>query len=242
MEHPRPQFFDAYECLDFGGTDPRATLFGFYDFAAGCLVIEDEVNLRNNESTTDLAEAIQQKERELYGVQGWDGTLRAVRDEKMDRRVFHFLTEDEQRKVLKSESAPLQPYLRVCDHDIQTAIDLHRLHGLTAVPTDKVELRVAANEFRVALRAGRIKVHPRCRDLERQLRTSEWTSPRATDFRRKNGEHSDLLWCAFYMWRNVRQQRNPTPANYGIDPETVYVRPPKPNPLRALAGGMRRRG
>jgi hypothetical protein len=239
VPHERPQFFDAYECMDFGGTDPRAVLFGFYDFKQGCLVIEDEVNLRNNESTAELAAAIQQKERELYGAKSWDGTLRAVREESLGD-LLHFLKPEERARVAAAHEAPLQPYLRVCDHDIQTAIDLHRQHHLTAVPAEKVELRHVVNDFRVALRQGRVKVNPRCKDLDRQLRTGEWTSPRATDWKRKNGEHADLLWCAIYLWRSVRQQRNPWPPNWGIDPDNVVRRAPPANPLRALAGGRRR--
>jgi hypothetical protein len=242
VEWERPQFFDAYECLDFGGTDPRACLFGFYDFKSGVLVIEDEVNLRDNENTAQLAESIKEKETELYGIKAWEGSLRAVREEKMvGSEVFHFLSAEDQARVVKAENAPAQPYLRICDHDIQTAIDLYTLHKLAVVPAEKIALAAVANDFRVALRQGRIKINPRCKDLERQFRTGEWTSPRATDFKRKNGEHLDLVWCAFYMWRNIRHQRNPWPLNWGINMEEVYVRPPPKNPLKSLAGGRGRR-
>jgi len=225
VEWPRPQFFDAYECIDFGGADPRACLFGFYDFAAATLVIEDEVNLRNNENTAQLAEAIQAKERVLYGVTQWDGTLRAIREEKMDERLEAFLPRAEVERIRKAESAPLQPYLRICDHDLQSAIDLWTLHGIAAIPAEKGDLAPAVNEFRVALRQGRIRIHPRCRDLDRQFRTGEWTSPRATDFKRKSGEHADLLWCAVRLWQNVRKSRNPTPVNFGVtDPVELMLR------------------
>lgn len=224
VERNRPEFFDAYECIDFGGADPRACLFGFYDFGAAMLIIEDELNLRNNENTAQLAEAIQAKERVLYGVSQWDGTLRAIREEKMDERLEALLPRKEVERIRKAEAAPLQPYLRIADHDIQSVIDLWTLHGLAAIPAEKGELAPIVNETRVALRAGRIRIHPRCRDLDRQLRTSEWTSPRATDFKRKNGEHADLLWCLVRMWQNVRKGRNPTPANYGVTDPVALMR------------------
>jgi hypothetical protein len=239
VESVRPQFFDAYECIDFGGADPRAALFGFYDFAKATLVIEDEVNLRNNENTAQLAEAIKAKERALYGATQWDGTLRAIREEKMDERLEAFLPRAEVERIRKAESAPLQPYLRICDHDTQSAIDLWTLHGIAAIPADKGDLAPAVNECRVALRQGRIRIHPRCRDLDRQLRTTEWTSPRATDFKRKTGEHADLLWCLVRLWQNVRKARNPAPANFGVtDPVELMIRKARQQtPWKAIAGG-----
>lgn len=224
VEHARPQFWDAYECIDWGGADPRAALFGFYNFEKATLVVEAEVNLRNNENTAQLADAIKAKERELYGANQWNGTLRAIRDERMDERISAFLPREEVERIRKEETAPLQPYLRICDHDVQTAIDFYTLHKLAVVPADKIELRVAANDMRVAMRQGRIHINPACRDLDRQLRTAEWTSPRATDFKRKTNEHADLLWCLIYLWRSVRQNKNPVPANFGITDPVQLMR------------------
>ena len=240
-EFERPQFFDAYEVLDMGGTDPRGVLFGFYDFANNRLCIEDEINLRNNENTLQLADAIKAKETALYGAKSWDGTLRAIQEERADDSVLSFLPEKERARIRRAESQPLQPYLRVCDHDTQIAIDLSVLHGLTFLPAEKTALVLVVNDFRVALRQGRIRIHPRCRDLERQLRTTLWKNERAIDLQRKHGEHGDLLWCAVYMWRNVRRQRNPVPPNYGRDPANQVVRPtPSSASLRGLVGPRRR--
>jgi hypothetical protein len=246
VEHPRPQFFDAYECIDFGGVDPRAALFGFWDFEAATLVVEDEVNLRSNENTAQLADAVKAKESELYGVKAWDGTLRALRAEALDDRIRAFLPEEEFRKLKAKADAPLQPYIRIGDHDVQSVNDLWTLHGLAIIPADKGDLVARVNETRVALRQGRIRIHPRCRDLDRQLRTSEWTSPRATDFKRKAGEHADLLWCLITMWHNVRKGRNPAPPLHGItDPVDAMIRKRQAEAkgLRGLArAGIKRLG
>lgn len=237
----RPQFFDAYAVLDMGGVDPRACLWGYWDFSAATLVVEDELNLRNNENTLQLADGIKHKESALYGTKAWDGTLRAIRAEKMDERMLAFLPEKDRQRVWAAENAPLQPFLRVCDHDIQTAIDLSVLHGLTFLPAEKTTLVMVVNDARVALRMGRIRIHPRCRDLIRQLRTSLWNNEKALDFQRRNGEHADLLWCLIYMWRNIRKSRNPVPENWGLDPENQYLRPKtQTSGLAAIVGGRRR--
>lgn len=241
IEVPRPTYFDAYEVFDFGGTDPRAVLFGYWHFDTGTLVIEDEVNLRNNENTAQLADAAKEKETELYGIRQWEGTVRAIREEKMDERLAAFLPPKELERIRKIEAMPLQPYLRVCDHDVQTAIDLWTLHKLGVVMAEKGDLVSRVNEFRVALRMGKVRIDPRCRDLDRQLRTSEWTSPRATDFKRKNGEHADLLWCAITMWHNVRKSRNPAPPIRHEDPVAALIEREraKRRGLLKLASGRR---
>jgi len=241
VEWQRPQFFDAYEVWDFGGADPRAVLFGYWDFANATLVIEDEVNLRGQENTADLAEAVKAKEAELYGVNAWDGTMRAIREERMDDRIAALLPPEEVERIRHAEQAPLQPYLRICDHNLETARDLWTIHGLAMVPAEKGELAARVNETRVALRQGRIRIHPRCKDLDRQLRTSEWTSPRATDFRRKSGEHADLLWCLITMWHNVRKNRNPAPFIPPADPVQALIeaRRREASGLKRIAFGRR---
>jgi hypothetical protein len=216
-----------------GGVDPHGVLFGYWHFERGWLVIEDELLLREGQNTSQLAEAIQSKEKELWGVTGWDGTLRALFAERTDPAVLAMMPDWLKAKTQASENAPLQPYLRVCDNDIQIARDLSQLHGISYVPTQKTDKRWYVNEFRVLLRQGRVKIHPRCRNLDRHLRQTVWANERQADYRRKNGEHGDLADCAFYMARNLRKTRNPTPINHGIDPANQWLRPRvEQNPLK----------
>jgi hypothetical protein len=204
----RPQFFDAYGSLDMGGVDPHALLFGYWHFQRGALVIEDELLLRDNENTQQIAERAKEKERERWGEREYAGTLRGAAE-----------WEELPDWLLSARGdAPRQPYLRVCDNDIQIAKDLHQLHGISFIPTAKDEKWHRINELRVMLRQGRILIHPRCRNLERHLRTTMWLNERRKDYRRKNGEHGDLLDALVYMVRNVNQTRNPVPDGWGVDP------------------------
>lgn len=216
----RPKFFDAYTVLDMGGMDPHAALFGYWHFELGALVIEDELLLRDGCNTTDLAEAIKAKERALWGVTAFEGTLRgAAEAEKLPSWV----------RTREMHECPGQPFLRVCDNDAQMAIDLSTLHGLAFLPTAKHDKHVYVNHSRVLLRAGKVLVHPRCRHLDRHLRTTVWTNARRTDYRRKGGEHGDLVDCLVYLSRNVRQERNPAPAHWGKSQDQYWLPEPEPS-------------
>jgi hypothetical protein len=223
VEVPRPEFFDGYVALDFGGVDPHAALFGFWDFKASCLVIEDEVLLRDGENTAQLAEAIKAKETALWGASGWNGTLRGTKE-------VQALPDWIQTGI----EAPAQPYLRVCDTDVALARDLAQLHGVGFLPTAKDEKVLQVNELRVLFRQGRVKIHPRCRNLDRHLRQTLWASHRQTDYKRKNGEHGDLLDALVYMVRNVRKSRNPWPESWGRDTDNTWKRPEPASSLRKL--------
>jgi hypothetical protein len=235
VEVERPQFFDAYEAFDMGGVDPHAFLFGYWHFEKAWLVIEDELLLREGQNTAELVKLAQEKERALWGTSKWEGTMRALHEERADETFLLHLPAHLREKIRESEQAPLQPYLRVCDSATQVAIDMATLHGISYVPTEKVDKRWYVNEFRIACREGRVKVHPRCRNLDRHLRQTVWANHRQSDYKRKNGEHGDLLDDAVYMWRNVRKSRNPVPLGYGLDPATQFWRNRRrqENPLAA---------
>lgn len=60
-ERPRPPFFDFYVGCDLGFKDKTALLFGYYDFEAVTLVIEDELVVSgwNSKQITDKAKEIE---------------------------------------------------------------------------------------------------------------------------------------------------------------------------------------
>lgn len=243
VELERPEFFDAYESLDMGGVDPHAVLFGYWDFVRGWLVIEDELLMRDGENTEQIAELVQAKEKALWGVSGWDGTLRAIHEEKQDKLFLDALPHWARAKLEASVKAPLQPYLRVCDHDFEIANELSQLHGITYLPTEKTEKRWHVNELRILIRQSRLKVNPRCRHLDRHLKQTVWANHRQSDYKRKNGEHGDLVDCLNYMARNIRKNRNPVPAGWGNDGENMARRHIRPaaNPLTKLVGLPKRK-
>ena len=225
----RPKYFDAYVGLDMGGGDPHAVVFGYLDFPSGVLVVEDELLLREGENTAQLAEAIKAKERALWHVEQYSGKLRGL--------------EPEQVTVEHWEGAPEQPYIRVADNDTQMLQDLRQLHGLAFVPTGQKDAKEwMVNAFRVLVRQGKVRIHPRCIQTDRHLRTTLWKNEKRTEFRRKNGEHGDLVDALIYLARRVNWGRNPFPFGWNVGPGEYLPlaarRKKEPSPAEALAKAL----
>ena len=63
----RPPYLDNYVSMDIGFRDLTVILFGYYDFRAAKLIIEDELVFQGKQLVTDaLAAAIKLKEKELF--------------------------------------------------------------------------------------------------------------------------------------------------------------------------------
>lgn len=69
VEHKRPEFFDTYVALDVGFLDLSVAIFGYYDFMAAKIVIEDEMVMKKM-TTEDLAKGVKAKELALWGKEG----------------------------------------------------------------------------------------------------------------------------------------------------------------------------
>lgn len=204
----RPKYFNGQVTLDFGGNDPHAAHFGYWHFERAEFVVEDELLLRNGENTAQLAEAIRAKERDLWGVNRWDGTLRGARD-KPTQALIDALPSWLQDLVNKAETSE-QPHTRWCDNDIQLARDLYQLHKMAFIPTAKDNLELQVNNLRVLIQSKQYRVNPRCVHTDRHLRSTTWKDHKRKDFARRNGEHGDLVATAIYETRNV-DRRNPHP-------------------------------
>ncbi len=215
-ELKRPDFYDAMTTLDPGGYDPHGVLFGYGHFPKGVLVIESELLLRDGENTEELQAEVKKIEQSLWGTNRWDGTLRAFTDETLLDSLPDWV-----RSSMDSV-APQQPYSRWCDTNIQLARDLYELHGIAFIPTAKDQKELQVNNLRVLMRAGQVAINPACVNLDRHLRGTVWKNEKRRDYKRKAGEHGDLLDCLTYKARNWNRQRNPFPVGYRFQgPEQV---------------------
>lgn len=205
-EWQRPKFFDAYEGGDWGFGDPHGWVFGYWDFEAALLVIEDELWLPRC-NTQKLADAVKTKERELYGAEKWEGRLYGL------QTAPELLTSLSSTPFLLEAArgdAPRQPFLRVGDDDLLVLADLHQLHGLSVCPTRKDNPALAANEFDILVRNNQVRIHPRCKRLIKECASTLWNKQR-TDWERTSDGHGDVLKAAHYMLRNVMRHRDPRP-------------------------------
>lgn len=204
----RAPFFDAYVGTDNGySPDPSAALFSWHHVAANALVVEDELELRNG-TASDFANAIKTKERELWGVTLYEGTLKALETE------LNELPEFLRRRI--HANAPRQPFLRVGDDDPQLLAEMAQVHGLAIFPTQKPDKAIAVDFVNQLVAAERIIIHPRCVRLREQLFTTVWNKSR-TQWERTQKDHGDLVDCLVYLARNVRWNRDCRPKSPVIE-------------------------
>lgn len=207
----RPEFFDGMTVLDFGGADPHFATFGYFDFKRAEYVIEDELMLRDGETTTDLANEIKKKELAVWGTDKWAGTIRGL--EANPESMLLDQLPDYLRDAV-NKKAPTQPHTRWCDTNTALARDLYVLHGVAFIPTRKDDLQLQVNALRVMVQSSKLVVHPRCVNLDRHLRTTTWANHKRRVFARRNGEHGDGVASLVYGVRNI-SPRNPYPPSWG---------------------------
>lgn len=199
----RPAHFDALVAVDWGSYegDPHFALFGHSDFTSRKLIIEDEIEMRGG-TLRMLFDAVKEKERQLWGVNGWDGTMLALRDWKREN-IPPWLAAKIEAK------APRQPYLRVCDNDLALALEALG-HGVALLPSAKHEKHIWMDALDAAVRRDGIVVHPRCKRLREQLMTTVWNKQR-TEWERTAKDHGDGIDALYLMHRNVPWNRDPRP-------------------------------
>jgi hypothetical protein len=192
-EWKRVAFADNYVSGDVGAKDFTVYLFGYYDFKAAKLIIEDEVVFRGEEksfTTDDLARAIKDKEKQVF---------------------INPISKEYEK-----------PYLRISDNNLILINDLHKLHGLIFVPTAKDDKEAALNNMRIMLKEKRIIINPRCKVLIYHLKNGTWKKGGKEYARTSGAGHYDAIDALVYMVRNINYTRNPYPENYGRDPNVPY--------------------
>ncbi len=211
MDIPRPEFFNGTTVLDFGGNDPHAAMFGYWHFQRAAWVIEDEVLLRDGQNTQQLSEAIKAKERQLWGVNQWDGTLRGAAENPEEALLANL---PEWMADVITKEAPQQPFSRWADNNLALVRDLYDLHGMVFIPTSKDNKELQVNNLRVMVNASQVFVNPRAVHTDRHWRTTTWANHKRKDYARRAGEHGDLLDTGVYGARNL-DKRNPFPKHWG---------------------------
>ena len=224
----RPEFFRGLSTLDFGGVDPHMVQLAYWhptlptgDGGQGAYVIEYEDLMLSPCNTLELQQRAKALETEAWGVKQWAGTMAAARDEQLQEfrdRIPPWL-----QGVLKAQvDGDGQPWMRVCDNDVQLARDLYELHSLAFVPTAKDDKQLQVNNLQVGISREAVYVHPRCVHTDRHFRTTTWADHKRTTYARRGGEHGEGVDCAVYGLRNI-DKRDPTPPEARLKPKDQTV-------------------
>lgn len=216
---PRPQFFDGMTVLDPGGHDPHALSFMYWHFELAALVVEDELLLRDGQNSHQIMEAAKAKERQLWGVEKYDGTLRAA----IESDVLREFVPDWMAELIIAKEAPEQPYVRWMDVNEILCRDLYQLHKMAFITTRKDNKEAAVNNLRNLMRSEQFLLSPNCKHTDRHLKQTTWKDAKRKEYARKAGEHGDLLDTCVYGARNVDRQRNPAPKNWGHPAPIVHA-------------------
>lgn len=200
-EWPLPPFYDTYVAMDLGGKDLTAVLFGYYDFRADKVIIQDEVifdfrKLGNN--IEKLVQLIRNKEEELW------------------------------TNVLTNEIK--KPYTRVSDINpiVLNEIRKYSNNYLNFIPAKKDNLDAAINNLRALIGGKKLIIHPKCVTLIRHLQHGRWSgNTTKNEFARSaDGSHFDALAACVYFVRHIITAKNPYPSGYDYNMKDLFVSNP----------------
>lgn len=198
---PKPPFFDAYEGMDVGGKDLTAVLFGYFDFRADKVIIEDEfiMNFQDPGQRIDtLVKAINKKEKEL-----WKNQI------SMEYKSPHYRVSDINYILtteIQNESAKLFP----------------KEERIIFNNARKDDLAASINNLRIMLSNEKIIIHPRCETLLRHLRNVKWDKQKAKFARSIDDSHYDAVAALIYLIRSIEYKRNPYPQGYGYNTRDMF--------------------
>lgn len=197
---PKPPHYDAYIGMDLGGRDLTVVLFGYYDFRADKVIIEDEIvmdfkNQDNNIKT--LTERIMDKEKQLW--------MNIYTNEQIVPHRFSDINH-----------MVLQEIQRYSDNKVYFT-------------TTKKDQKIAAiNNLRVLLTNKKIIINPKCETLIRHLKNVKWDKTKDIFARSPDDGHYDAVDALVYLVRNLMWNKNPYPRSFetSLTSKDLFVRDP----------------
>jgi hypothetical protein len=201
-----PPFYSRYVSMDIGFKDLTVVLFGYYDFRANQVVIQDEIVMNGKEiHLPDFTKKLQDKEKEL-----WNNNLthELIKPYVRASDINPFVIQE-----INIYSKKFDP-----SHPIDFSI---------ATKHDKL---AHINKLRVMLANERVIINPKCETLIRHLKHCKWKDKSTKDdFARSGGDdgHYDAVDALLYFVRAINYNKNPYPASYGFNPRDLHVQNPQ---------------
>lgn len=195
-EWPRPPFFDAYESMDLGFNDLTVILFGYYDFRAAKIIIEDE-----------------------YVINGQHLHLDKLVN-KIDETEARHWTNPQTNEIKR----PLERVSDI-DYIVLNEIRRISNNRIIFKAAKKDNNEAAINTLRVLLAKKQIIINPRCTTLLRHLKNVKWKSVNNKEkfARSPDDGHYDAVDALKYFVRTVNFNKNPYPAHYSPSSEAPFL-------------------
>lgn len=185
-EHKAPPIYDSYTSFDIGIRDWSFLLFGYYDFRADKIIIQDEIVAYGPEmQLRNLTNDIMKKEESLW--------------------TNEFTGEFIKPKKRIADHNPI----------VINEIKLFSSYKVIFENADKRDKLAGINWLRTLLSTGKIVINPKCVNLIRHLKDGKWANTSKDDFGKcPMGSHYDGIDALVYMVRGIDLKMNPYPHDY----------------------------
>lgn len=196
-EWPKPPHYHSYESMDLGYNDLTVVLFGYHDYRADKVIIEDEIVIEGKDlHLSKLAQRILDKEAELW---------------------TNVMTGEVRRPYRRVSDTNL-----VAINEIRQASK----NQVTFIAAQKDDNDSALNNVRMMLANKKIIIHPRCEVLLRHLLNVKWAPNKKTFARSPDDGHYDAVDALKYFVRHVVYSANPYPSTYDMELRDLFVTNP----------------
>lgn len=134
-------------------------------------------------------------------------------------------------KYIEQQLQYSHPPKRYSDCEMQQIFDMNHSHGYVVQPvekrrtqSDKPYVESLINGLRIAIKSGRILIHPKCLNIIMQLKFGIWDEDKRDFERTEAMGHLDSLIALAYLWDLIDKQRNPYPIiQPGASIETHHI-------------------
>lgn len=194
-EWPKPPFRNNYVSMDLGFKDLTVLLFGYYDYRAAKIIIEDEIVVDFQKPDINLeyvTKLLIKKEEELY-------TNVYTNELIVPRRVSDI------------------------NYIVTNEIEKYSFGKIKFEAAQKDDNEAAINDLKVKIAGKHIIIHPKCVTLIRHLENAKWKPGQKSILARSpdNG-HYDALDALKYLARSIDYKKNPYPAHYELNMRDIY--------------------
>jgi hypothetical protein len=211
-----PTYRDTIVSIDPGFAHATGGLFAYMDFPRALLCIEGDFATAGLNSH-EVAMRVRAREWQLWGrvpVKPAKLTAAAWKEELAQIRALFYPNLDPPKTpaiTYRDGQVRAETKARWSDTNSMLIASLSTEHGLLFMPTEKTDMDVHVNALRLRVGDCKVRIHPRCVNLIRDLEQGTWNKHRTKFADSPAGGHFDCLAAAVYLNRMAPWNRNPFP-------------------------------